>query len=62
MARAKSTEGVHDTKPRTSTVDTDAYPERPYGEAISKSHKEYLDTRLGVKVTPSVRSAADVDA
>ena len=50
MADAKKKdEGVHDTQPRKSTVDTDAYPERSYADAVTKEHREYLESQ-GVEV------------
>lgn len=34
--------GIHLTRPKTDVVDTDAYPERPYKDAVTKPHAEIL--------------------
>lgn len=47
---AESKKGLHDGEPLKDVVDTGAYPERPYHEAVSDEHKAWLADRE-VKVT-----------
>lgn len=59
MARASDSEkkGLHDTEPRKTI--TDDYPERPYGEAVSKEHRAVL-TEAGFEVPKSAGSEVEV--
>lgn len=58
MARSTG-KGLHDSAPKVAP--TGAYPDRPYGEAVTKEHKEWLASQ-GVKVTKTTETAQDAVA
>ncbi len=63
MARASSNDestpkGIHDSQPRRNIVGD--YPERPYGEAISKEHRTVLE-EAGFETEQAAVSVATSD-
>jgi hypothetical protein len=58
MAAAKK--GVSDGDGVTDPVDQKRYPDRPYGEAITPAHKEFLEKELGVKIGKDTESESGV--
>lgn len=47
---AESKKGLRDSEPRKDVVDASAYPERPYGEAVTDAHRAVLREH-GIEVT-----------